>query len=79
MTAIHLEPCRDAAASLRRRSAALDALSDASQWALATLHLWRRRRRERDQLAVLDERMLADIGLTRGDAEFLINKPFWRE
>jgi uncharacterized protein YjiS (DUF1127 family) len=30
-------------------------------------------------LAELDERMLKDIGLTRVDAEFLINKPFWRE
>jgi len=27
----------------------------------------------------LDERMLKDIGITRSDAEFLMNKPFWRE
>ena len=43
------------------------------------LRTWRRRLRERDQLARLDERMLADIGITRADAEFLINKPFWKE
>ena len=79
MTAIQLQPRRNAAAPLRRRAAALDALSDASQWAIAAARLWRRRRRERDELASLDDRMLADVGLTRGDAEFLANKPFWRE
>ena len=36
-------------------------------------------RREREELAALDDRMLKDIGLTRADAEFLSNKPFWRE
>jgi uncharacterized protein YjiS (DUF1127 family) len=46
---------------------------------LATIREWRRRARDRAQLAGLDERMLRDIGLTRADAEFLINKPFWRE
>ena len=44
-----------------------------------TLRSWRRRTRDRAQLARLDERMLADIGITRADAEFLINKPFWKE
>jgi uncharacterized protein YjiS (DUF1127 family) len=78
MTAIHLQPCGEAAGSVRRH-AALDALSDASNWVLASLRLWRQRQRERDQLATFDERMLADIGLSRSDAEFLSNKPFWRE
>jgi uncharacterized protein YjiS (DUF1127 family) len=44
-----------------------------------TLREWRRRSRERAELAGLDERTLKDIGLTRTDAEFLSNKPFWRE
>jgi uncharacterized protein YjiS (DUF1127 family) len=44
----------------------------------ATLREWRRRARDRAQLASLDDRMLRDIGLTRGDAEFLSNKAFWR-
>jgi uncharacterized protein YjiS (DUF1127 family) len=46
---------------------------------LATFREWRRRARDRAELAGLDERMLRDIGLTRADAEFLSNKPFWRE
>jgi uncharacterized protein YjiS (DUF1127 family) len=42
------------------------------------LREWRRRARDRGQLARLDDRMLRDIGLTRADAEFFSNKPFWR-
>jgi uncharacterized protein YjiS (DUF1127 family) len=45
----------------------------------ATVREWRRRVRGRAELAELDDRMLKDIGLTRADAEFLSNKPFWRE
>lgn len=45
---------------------------------VATLREWRRRARDRGQLARLDDRLLRDIGLTRADAEFLSNKPFWR-
>jgi uncharacterized protein YjiS (DUF1127 family) len=43
------------------------------------LREWRRRSRGRAQLATLDDRMLKDIGISRADAEFLANKPFWRE
>lgn len=78
MTAIHLQPCRDQPVELRH-GAALEALSDATDWALATLREWGRRSRERAQLATLDDRMLRDIGLSRADREFLANKPFWRE
>ena len=78
MSAIQLQPCRDCPGALRRR-AALDALSDAAGWAFATVREWNRRSRERHQLAALDDRMLADIGLTHADREFLANKPFWRE
>jgi len=55
------------------------------QWARFTAHAlrrltqWRQRTRDRARLAELDDRMLADIGITRAQAEFLINKPFWRE
>jgi len=45
----------------------------------ATLREWRRRKNGQLELARLDERMLRDIGLTRVDADYEINKPFWRE
>ena len=45
----------------------------------ATLREWRRRKIGRLALARLDERMLRDIGLTRVDADYEINQPFWRE
>ena len=77
MTSIPFRSFHDASGARRRE--AIAALGDAAQWVLATLRQWRRRIRERDQLARLDERTLCDIGLTRADAEFLINKPFWRE
>jgi len=61
------------------RHHALHALSDAGNHFVMTLRDWSRRSRERAELAALDDRMLKDIGLTRADAEFLSNKPFWRE
>ena len=78
MAAIPLQPCRDCPGGARRH-AALDDLNDAARWVLATLREWRRRRRDRRELAALAERALLDIGLSRADAEFIVNKPFWRE
>ena len=79
MTAMHLHSYRDSLGRLGRRHAALDALSGAADRVLATLREWHQRSRERAELAALDDRMLRDIGLTRGDREFLANKPFWQE
>jgi uncharacterized protein YjiS (DUF1127 family) len=79
MTAIHLHSYRESLGRHGRRHAALDALSDATGWVLATLHEWRRRSRDRAELSTLDARTLADIGLSQGEAEFLANKPFWKE
>lgn len=39
---------------------------------------WRRRNRERRDLARLTSRDLRDLGISTGEAEFEINKPFWR-
>ena len=58
---------------------AIGALSAAGRHVVATLREWRKRARERAQLTALDDRSLKDIGLTRADAEFLVNKPFWRD
>ena len=73
MAVIHLNEHR-----VRRRSA-IRASSAAENPIVATFREWHRRAHERGQLAKLNDRMLQDIGLTRADAQFLINKPFWRE
>jgi uncharacterized protein YjiS (DUF1127 family) len=52
---------------------------DAGRRILARLRQWRGRARDRAELAALDDRMLADIGISRAEAEFLGRKPFWRE
>ena len=43
------------------------------------LREWRKRAKDRAELGRLDDRTLADIGVTRAEAEFLANRPFWRE
>ncbi len=39
---------------------------------------WRHQQRARAQLLALDARGLADIGISRGQAQFEAEKPFWR-
>jgi len=46
---------------------------------LATLREWRRRVHDRNQLGALSDSMLQDIGISRAEAQYLANKPFWRE
>jgi uncharacterized protein YjiS (DUF1127 family) len=40
--------------------------------------IWRERHAWRADLCRLDDHLLADIGLTRAEAEVEIAKPFWR-
>jgi uncharacterized protein YjiS (DUF1127 family) len=42
------------------------------------LREWRRRSRDRRDLAAMSDRSLRDIGLTRYDAACEASKPFWR-
>ena len=76
MTVIPLHEVGGPRVVLRRARSAPPSVAQRVFW---TLREWRRRARDRSQLAQLDDRMLRDIGLTRADAEFLSNKPFWRE
>jgi uncharacterized protein YjiS (DUF1127 family) len=39
---------------------------------------WRRRSRERRELALLDHRTMRDLGLTQGQVAFEANKGFWQ-
>jgi uncharacterized protein YjiS (DUF1127 family) len=43
-----------------------------------TVILWHRRARDRQLLAELDDRLLGDMGISRGDAIHEGDKPFWR-
>lgn len=45
----------------------------------ATLRLWRERARMRGELRRIDERLLADVGLSVRDADREAAKPFWRK
>jgi uncharacterized protein YjiS (DUF1127 family) len=78
MTAIPFEDAGHSVTEVPRRSAPRR-VSKAVARLLTTLRAWRRRTRDRAELAALDGRMLADIGISRAEAEFLGNKPFWRE
>jgi len=42
------------------------------------IRTWRERARQRRHLAGLNDHMLRDIGLTRGDVMAECSKPFWR-
>ena len=46
---------------------------------IETVREWRRRSHSRRELLMLDERDLCDVRLTRCDATFEANKPFWRK
>jgi uncharacterized protein YjiS (DUF1127 family) len=42
------------------------------------LATWRRRAKERQEIANLDHRTLRDLGLSASEVQFEANKPFWR-
>ena len=47
--------------------------------AITLFYTWRQRLRDRRALALMDERSLRDLGLTRYEAFYEVHKPFWRE
>jgi uncharacterized protein YjiS (DUF1127 family) len=53
-------------------------LAELLRGAVGLLGVWRRRVRERGELARLDRRMLRDIGVAPHEADAECNKPFWR-
>ncbi|HCJ30519.1 MAG TPA: hypothetical protein DHV63_14805 [Pseudomonas sp.] len=46
--------------------------------ALQLMRLWQQRARTRRQLAALDDRQLADVGISRSERLDELNKPIWR-
>ncbi len=49
------------------------------RWVLKRLRELQQRHKTRRQLATLDPYALKDIGISRSDALFEANKPFWKE
>jgi uncharacterized protein YjiS (DUF1127 family) len=43
-----------------------------------TIVIWLNRRQGRQDLSELDDRLLADVGISREDALWEAGKPFWR-
>jgi uncharacterized protein YjiS (DUF1127 family) len=78
MTSIPFQPRDDCLRPVAHHTAT-DLLGEAARRVLFTLNLWRERVRGRNELARLDQRALADIGLNPADRDFLVNKPFWRD
>ena len=76
MSAIRFEDVGGRIAGARRPAYSV---GNAAARVFGALREWRRRSKDRAQLTALDDRMLADIGISRAEAEFLANKPFWRE
>jgi uncharacterized protein YjiS (DUF1127 family) len=64
---------------LPRLLALLRLLAQACGRAGGVVREWHRRSRDRAKLAMLDDRMLRDIGVSRADVWYECNKPFWRE
>ncbi|MCA0248928.1 MAG: DUF1127 domain-containing protein [Proteobacteria bacterium] len=42
------------------------------------LATWRRRAKERRELAQVDSRIARDLGISPTEIQFEVNKPFWR-
>jgi len=64
--------------SARRPSGVMVAPGPALRGLSSLLRLWWQRSRERRQLALLTDRDLHDLALTRIDAQREARKPFWK-
>lgn len=67
-----------ALASLPMPTAKSRGLGVVAAWLVEIMLDWQERRRQRRQLAMMDEHMLRDIGLSSADVEHEVHKPFWR-
>lgn len=68
--------------TLRTSSSPMRTIVDPARFALARIKRLVsaiRHRRDVEVLAGFDDRMLADIGLTRTDLHYALSEPFWRD
>ncbi len=64
--------------SHRHDGGLLQAVGRAVVGATDMLATWQERRRQRQALESLPDHLLSDIGVSRADAGFEADKPFWR-
>jgi uncharacterized protein YjiS (DUF1127 family) len=79
--ALAMSPMHGAASARGSHGHTQDLPARTAAWlrrARDTIGLWRERTRGRQQLLLLDDHVLRDIGITRPQAEAEANKPFWR-
>ena len=65
--------------AIPRRQSLGELIANAAVAAFGQAREWRERARSRQALLRLDERMLRDLGIDRGTAQFKGSLPFWRE
>jgi uncharacterized protein YjiS (DUF1127 family) len=63
---------------IERRSESASGLGGFGVWARAVWRAWQSRRAAA-KLARLDDRLLADVGLTRGDVNRALSLPLWQD
>ena len=57
----------------------LAALAHVGVGLAATWRTWQLRSRQRRELREIGDEVLRDVGISRAQANFVANKPFWRE
>ncbi|MBR0567430.1 DUF1127 domain-containing protein [Azoarcus sp. L1K30] len=64
---------------VQRRSAPRASVIEWIGRAASIVSIWRLRARQRRELRELDDAILRDVGISRAEANFGADKPFWRE
>ena len=57
--------------------AAVNTIARLPETAFRVLTVWQKRHEERLHLNAMDDYLIKDMGLTRGDVRHEVNKPFW--
>lgn len=73
MTSLTQQACAPAVASTDLGSV----LRHLGRTVRTTITVWRQRSASRRELRELDEHVLRDVGISRSQADFEGNKPFW--
>ena len=79
MTTVRMHHILDDLAISEALYSAVRSIEGAAAKVSSTLKIWASRVEDRRQLAQMNDRMLADIGLSRSDIAIEVNKFFWQK